>query len=175
MNRWLAALLLVAWFAGPRGADAQAAKALDVYTIDVGWPKSASREASTEQILDAVKKAGLTQIDYLVLSHFDVDHIGTPVLVKASYFPNWAVDGAQGPYRVTPNLMVVVPTANHVHLHYENTNVEYAAYLLTLLGIVLVIVLARRPPPLMPEPLPASGDLLSWPPPPYDEEETSYA
>jgi len=96
MNRWLGALLLVAWFAGPRGAHAQAAKALDVYTIDVeggksvlfvspsgesmlvdvGWPKSATRDASTEQILDAVKKAGLTQIDYLVLSHFDVDHIG---------------------------------------------------------------------------------------------------
>jgi hypothetical protein len=105
---------------------------------------------------------------------FDVDRIGTPVLVKASYFPNWAVDGAQGPYRVTPNLMVVVPTANHVRLHYENTNVEYAAYLMTLLGIVLVIVLARRPDPLMPEPLPASGDLLSWPPP-FDGEETSYA
>jgi len=105
---------------------------------------------------------------------FDVDRIGTPVLVKASYFPNWAVDGAEGPYRVTPNLMVVIPTANHVRLHYDNTIVEYAAYLLTLLGIALVIVLARRPPMVMPEPLPASGDLLSWPPPP-DEEETSYA
>jgi hypothetical protein len=105
---------------------------------------------------------------------FDVDRIGTPVLVKTSYFPNWSVDGAQGPYRVTPNLMVVIPTANHVHLHYGNTNVEYAAYLMTLIGIALAIVLARRPPPLMPEPLPASGDLLSWPPP-FDEEETSYA
>ena len=94
--------------------------------------------------------------------------------MKASYFPNWAVDGAQGPYRVAPNLMVVIPTSNHVHLHYGNTSVEYVAYLLTLLGIALAIVLARRPPLVMPEPLPASGDLLSWPPPPH-EEETSYA
>ena len=40
--------------------------------------------------------------------------------------------------------------------------------------IALAIFLARRPPLFMPEPLPASGDLLSWPPP-FDEEETSYA
>jgi hypothetical protein len=108
---------------------------------------------------------------------FDVDRIGTPVLVKASYFPNWKVDGAQGPFRVTPNLMVVVPTSTHVHLHYGNTGVEYIAYLLTLLGAALAIVLARRPPAPMPEPLPAGGDLLSrlLEPPPPEEEESSYA
>jgi hypothetical protein len=109
---------------------------------------------------------------------FDVDHVGTPVLVKASYFPNWKVDGAQGPFRVTPNLMVVVPTSKHVHLHYGNTGVEYIAYVLTLLGVALVIVLARRPSVRMPEPRPASGDLLSRllaPPASSDEEESSYA
>ena len=42
---------------------------------------------------------------------------GAPVLVKASYFPNWRVEGADGPYRVAPNLMVVVPTrARRAHL-----------------------------------------------------------
>jgi len=35
--------------------------------------------------------------------------IGQPVLVKVSYFPNWKASGAKGPYRVTPNLMVVIP------------------------------------------------------------------
>jgi competence protein ComEC len=77
-------------------AAAQAPKALDFYTIDVeggksvlivspsgesmlidvGWPNAGNRDASTDVIVDAVKKAGLTQIDYLVLSHFDVDHLG---------------------------------------------------------------------------------------------------
>jgi beta-lactamase superfamily II metal-dependent hydrolase len=94
MNRWLVALLFVA-LAGFLVA-AQAPKTLDFYTIDVeggksvlivspsgesmlidvGWPKAGNRDASTEPIVDAVKKAGLKQIDYLVLSHFDVDHIG---------------------------------------------------------------------------------------------------
>ncbi len=49
------------------------------------------------------------QIDQQELS-FHVDEVGVPVLVKVSYFPNWAVDGAEGPYRVAPNMMVVVPT-----------------------------------------------------------------
>ncbi|MGH9281660.1 MAG: hypothetical protein ACRD0S_01850, partial [Acidimicrobiales bacterium] len=39
---------------------------------------------------------------------FDVTRTGTPVLVKASYFPNWEASGAEGPWRVTPNLMVVI-------------------------------------------------------------------
>jgi hypothetical protein len=92
---------------------------------------------------------------------FDVDQIGTPVLVKTSYFPNWKVDGASGPYRVTPNLMVVVPNSNHVHLHYGTTGVEDMAWLLTFIGIGLVIFIARRKPVPMPEPPPAGGGLLS--------------
>ena len=45
---------------------------------------------------------------------FDVSEIGKPVEVKESYFPNWHVTGAKGPYRLAPNLMVVVPTSTHV-------------------------------------------------------------
>jgi hypothetical protein len=91
---------------------------------------------------------------------FDVDRPGTPILVKTSYFPNWKVDGAEGPYRVTPNLMVVVPTSNHVHLHYEQTSVDFIANGLTLLGVVLVIVLARMRPLRMPEPPEPTEDRL---------------
>jgi hypothetical protein len=49
---------------------------------------------------------------------FTVDEVGKPVLVKMSYFPNWRAEGAEGPYRVAPNLMVVVPTENDVTLTY---------------------------------------------------------
>ena len=90
---------------------------------------------------------------------FDVDEIGQPVLVRASYFPNWETSGAEGPYRVAPNLMVVVPTENHVELHYGWTPVDLLAWLLTFLGIGGVILLARRPPvvvPVPPEPVATS-------------------
>ena len=77
---------------------------------------------------------------------FDVDQPGSPVLVKASYFPNWRVSGAEGPYRVAPNLMVVVPTSEHVELAYGREPVEWIAYALTALGIALAAFLATRPP-----------------------------
>ena len=51
-----------------------------------------------------------------------------PCWSKASYFPNWKVSGAEGPYRVTPNLMVVVPTDTHVELHYGWTPVDVGSY-----------------------------------------------
>ena len=66
---------------------------------------------------------------------FDVDQTGVPVLVKESYFPNWQVRGAKGVYRVTPNLMVVVPTANHVTLTYGTTPVDWLGIILTILGL----------------------------------------
>jgi hypothetical protein len=71
---------------------------------------------------------------------FHVSRVGVPVLVKVSYFPNWHVAGASGPYRVTPNLMVVVPTAHDVVLTYGMSPAEWTGDLLTLGGLVLLAV-----------------------------------
>ncbi|MGH8999060.1 MAG: hypothetical protein ACRDY7_06665 [Acidimicrobiia bacterium] len=80
---------------------------------------------------------------------FQVDRPGVPVLVKTSYFPNWSASGADGPWRVTPNLMVVVPTSREVSLHYGRTPVDYAGFGLTLLGFAGLALIARwRPAPL---------------------------
>ena len=55
---------------------------------------------------------------------FDVGRLGSPVLVKVPYFPNWHATGALGPYEVSPNLMAVVPTAHHVTLTYGTTTAD---------------------------------------------------
>jgi len=76
---------------------------------------------------------------------FDVDRVGRPILVRTSFFPNWKVSGADGPYRVSPNLMVVVPTANHVRLTYGRSGVELLSILLTIVGIGALVVIGRSP------------------------------
>jgi hypothetical protein len=83
---------------------------------------------------------------------FDVDRPGSPVLVKASYFPNWQAAGARGPWRVTPNLMVVIPTSRHVSLHYGYTPVDRAGWAFTLLGVLFLIAFWRKGPLPFPEP-----------------------
>ena len=72
---------------------------------------------------------------------FHVSKLGTPVLVKVSYFPNWHASGATGPWRVTPNLMVVVPTSHEVTLTYGRSTSDDlgdACSVLALLGLVAV-------------------------------------
>ena len=75
---------------------------------------------------------------------FSVDQIGKPILVRMSYFPNWKVSGANGPFRVAPNMMVVVPTQKDVRLHYGYTKLDIFAYLLTAIGIAVMSVRWRR-------------------------------
>ena len=84
---------------------------------------------------------------------FDVSEPGVPVMVKTSYFPNWQVKGAKGPWRATPNMMVVVPTSTHVELHYGRTGVDWAGILLTLMGLAGLFGLANwKLTPLDPRP-----------------------
>ena len=75
---------------------------------------------------------------------FSVDRTGVPILVRVSYFPNWQVDGAQGPYRVAPNMMLVVPTSNDVRLHHDMAGRDYASYAATVFAILALVVLRRR-------------------------------
>ena len=76
---------------------------------------------------------------------FSVDRVGSPVLVRTSYFPNWSVSGARGPYRATPNFMVVVPTSTEVRLTYGRSPVEWFSMAVTLVGLAVVAWLVIRP------------------------------
>jgi hypothetical protein len=74
---------------------------------------------------------------------FHVDKVGVPVVVKASYFPNWQASGAAGPYRLAPNLMVVIPHARDVTLTYGLTPVDWLGRIITLVGLIGLVLLAR--------------------------------
>ena len=91
---------------------------------------------------------------------FSVDRVGTPVLVRTSYFPNWSVSGAEGPYRVTPNFMVVVPTDTEVRLTYGRSAVQWLAAAMTLAGLAAAawLILRRQAPEAGAEPTEAPSD-----------------
>lgn len=97
---------------------------------------------------------------------FNVDTVGVPVVVKVSYFPNWHVSGAKGPYRVTPNLMVVIPTSHHVRLHYGYTPIDELGIVLSLLGVAGLVWFWRRPMKNPPSDGPVRGHEPVGPPPP---------
>ena len=94
--------------------------------------------------IEPAEVSGLVRGDHSI--SFSVDRVGSPVLVRTSYFPNWSVSGAQGPYRVTPNFMVVVPTGTEVRMTYGRSPVEWFSTAVTLVGLAAVVwLLARRP------------------------------
>jgi hypothetical protein len=106
--------------------------------VDLDRPRPERRPATESQVRRV--DVGRDRIT------FEVDATGAPVLVKASYFPNWRAEGAQGPFRVAPNLMVVVPTQEEVRLHFGREPVDWLAHGLSVLGLALVILLGRLAP-----------------------------
>ena len=115
-----------------------------------GWQRVAPDELAERRLLPAVTVTDIASgVDTI---SFHVDRIGVPVLVRTSFFPNWEVAGANGPWRTTPNLMVVVPTRNDVALTYGRTGVDIVSMLLSLVGLVALVVLARRPDSLSDRP-----------------------
>jgi hypothetical protein len=90
------------------------------------------------------------------------DRIGHPLLVKISYHPRWRVDGADGPYLVSPALMMVVPRRNDVRLYYARTASDHLGLALSLGALGLgAWTLVRRRRHRRPEPDPAGAAVLS--------------
>ncbi len=120
--------------------------------IDVVVDQSQEKER-TVSVVEPVQDIAVVPLPAVTVSgvdinqqdlSFDVSEIGVPVLVRVSYFPNWSVEGADGPYRIGPNQMVVIPTSTHVRLQYDRSNSDLFFYALTLVGIAFAIVLRVR-------------------------------
>lgn len=121
----------VPWFSDPN--------ALDRPLTDDGpaaWTRAPAAKAR------AAKKQPLPKVDVSNIHttessiEFDVSRTGVPVMVKTSWYPNWTAEGAEGPWRATPNFMVVVPTSKHVKLTFSTATVDWVGRVLTLVGLV---------------------------------------
>ena len=103
------------------------------------WPRIETLEQRPTVQLDVPDGA---VSDVVVENHrisFTTTAVGIPHLVKVSYFPNWTAQGADGPWRATPSLMVVVPTAEDVVLEFEDTWAENGGKIATLVGVVVLL------------------------------------
>jgi hypothetical protein len=150
----------VPWFDDPEALDRQL-----VAEGPSDWQRGSTAEARSlrKKSLPAVRVRDVESTDDEI--SFRVSRPGVPVIVRASWFPNWEAEGADGPYRATPNYMVVVPTQRNVTLTYGTTNAEWLGRVGTLAGVVGVGVLAwwpahrrRRRARVGPEVEPAAGD-----------------
>ena len=119
---------------GPDGNGVDLDRAEAMRRLAVALPAAAPRVAAEPAVVSEVVRR-----DHSI--SFRVDRVGSPVLVRTSYFPNWSVSGADGPYRVTPNFMVVVPTGNEVRLTYGRSLVEWLGVVLMLLGLAAAVSL----------------------------------
>lgn len=110
------------------------------------WPRAASVTSMVARRAPATAVSAV-RVGTQSLS-FHVTRLGTPVLVKVSYYPRWHVTGADGPYRVSPNLMVVVPRSHEVTLTYGSSPVVVVGNLISdatvLLGLVVGFLWLRR-------------------------------
>jgi hypothetical protein len=132
----------VKWWLNPNLWTAYAAS-----TGPSSWPRAANVTSMTHVDLAPVKVTN-TVVGTQTIS-FHVSRIGVPVLVKISYFPRWHATGATGPYRVSPNLMVVVPTSKNVSMVYGSSPAnevgDRISQFTALAGVVmLVLVVLRR-------------------------------
>jgi hypothetical protein len=132
-SSWLKPSL--AWYDQPTRWDVELAQ-----DGPSSWPRT-----SVTHIRPPLKPVATTQVTAVSQTDssisFHVSRVGTPVLVKVSYFPNWQASGADGPWRVTPNLMVVVPTSHDVTLRYGRSASDDLGLFATLVGLVALVVL----------------------------------
>ncbi|MDQ1431974.1 MAG: hypothetical protein QOF40_2576 [Actinomycetota bacterium] len=120
----------VPWFNDPAALDRPLA---------AGGPDSwkrahqAGARAVTKRPLPKVTVSNIVTTESSV--EFDVSRTGVPVMVKTSYYPNWQAEGARGPWRATPNFMVVVPTSTHVKMSFTTSSADWTGRVLTLVGL----------------------------------------
>jgi hypothetical protein len=119
------------WWARPANLDRPLAE-----TGPAEWRRSRPQDSAgvARRRLPPVTVSAVRESDNDV--RFHVSRVGVPVVVRTSYYPNWRASGARGPWRLTPNLMVVIPTSRTVHLHFARSAPEQLGAVLSAFGLV---------------------------------------
>ncbi|MGB9726673.1 MAG: hypothetical protein ACP5OX_01915 [Minisyncoccia bacterium] len=96
----------------------------------------AALNKKTEPLNNSVEINSLTD-DSL---SFRTENLFLPHLVKISYFPGWKVQGAYGPYLISPSFIMVIPFKNQVNLKYHYNSWDKIGMILSSLGIIFFVL-----------------------------------
>jgi hypothetical protein len=149
-----------------------------VFTDDPQFPLVEPDEwlAPPERLLaepEAVRATAILEPERI---RIDTNRVGHPILVKVSYHPRWKADHADGPFLVSPALMLIVPHAEQFTLTYAGRDASDAVGMALSLGALAFVAwrlledrrAAQKPrEPRMPRALtPAVLEMCEPPPPP---------
>ena len=113
------------------------------------------REEEGVEVQETVEPESLT---------LTTSRVGHPLLVKISFHARWRAEGADGPYLVSPALMLVVPRQPTVRLVYARNWADRLGLALSVATVLFALAhwawAARRPAPArVPVLLPDACDL----------------
>jgi hypothetical protein len=122
------------WFANQTGARPAG-----------GGPPSWPRVSSPPDAIDGPRLAPV-KVTHVVAGSdsvsFHVDRTGIPVEVRMSYFPWWHATGAQGPWKLDPDDLVVIPTTHDVVVTAGPRLVDRISLVISGLAVLATIGLA---------------------------------
>ena len=108
-----------------------------------GFASISPDQSATPPVVPINTEGRVTNEDFQNESlSFDTTAIGVPHWIKISYFPNWHVKGAEGPFLVSPSFMMVIPTQSHVTLYYGRTAANTLGQALEILGWLVLVGLS---------------------------------
>ncbi len=134
-----------------------------VYTDDARFPEMADPVSPPEVPLPGgVEVRSLLGPERVAIT---TNRPGHPLLVKISYHRRWRADGADGPYLVSPGLMLIVPRQQEVRLVYGKDLSDHLGLVLSLGGLALLVgstLVRRQKRGAEPAPAEASATGLRW-------------
>lgn len=105
-----------------------------IYGLDQIPPQAPVVDVSSEacRVEEHVKKESI---------RFKTNCLGQPHLVKVAYNPGWQVEGAVGPYLISPAFMLVYPESPEVTLYFDNRGPRQIGLTMTAVGVGLLALL----------------------------------
>jgi hypothetical protein len=95
-----------------------------------------------KSISDEVSITGLTITSNQI--KFSTDKPNELHLVKISYFPNWKIVNGEGPYRISPSFMAIIPYSENVEINFVKTELESFSFYIAVCSLLLFISLSIR-------------------------------